>query len=307
MNTEISETDKKAISRIVLAGTISNVSTVIEHDLRRIQQALSDSILTHIILVESDSIDSTLEVVQKLAELDTRIEIISLGTLKNVIADRVERIRHCRQVYVERLREIQQLENLDYVVIADLDGMNSKIKRSDVNFSLKCGGWDVALSNQWFGYYDIFALRHPVWMPTNCFEDYHQARFDFMKMRKYRLGKLDPLLDYFFLDRLKVKYVYSRMLKISKSSQPIEVESGFGGFGIYKASVFVDCDYSIMSEQELGECEHISFSRQIRQKGYKIVIHPWLFNSYWNTYNVNKISMIRHLRALRRVIRDSVV
>lgn len=289
---------------IILAGTISNVATEISKDLNSIRRALSDHNLTHIILVESDSTDMTINVVQALASLDIRIEIVSLGELRKPIPDRVERIRYCRQIYVDRIREIQRNQPLDYVVIADFDGMNSRISKADINFSFSSDGWDVALSNQTFGYYDIFALRHPEWMPGNCFEEFYMARQELLSVKQFQGNFLGKFFSYYLSDRLKMKYVYSRMRRIPRSAQSIEVESGFGGFGIYRSRIFEECDYAIKLDKHLGECEHISLSRQLSEKGYTIFIHPWLINSNFNTYNINKITLIRHLRALRRFLKS---
>jgi len=290
-------------AQIVLVGTISNVASHLESELGRISRALSDHNLTNIILVESDSADETISITEALAILDTRIELITLGKLKTSIPDRIERIRHCRQVYVERLREIQKTRRIDFVVVADLDGMNSRISKKDINLSIESEGWDAALANQWLGYYDLLALRHPVWMPGNCFEEYYRAREKSLSVRKFA-NFVGAFHSYYLADQLKARYVYSKMIKIPRSAEAIEVDSGFGGFGIYKAQVFLDCDYAINSEIFYGECEHISLSRQMREDGYKIYIHPWLINSVWNTYNVNKFSVIRHIRALRRLIKS---
>lgn len=301
--TEISSTGV----RVVLVGTISNVALQLKSDIQKISEALSDNELFQIILVESDSTDSTIDIADALANLDNRIELISLGNLKEKIPDRVERIRYCRQVYVQRLREIQKSCRIDYVVVADMDGMNSSISKESVNRSIRFEGWDVALSNQWLGYYDLLALRHPTWMPGNCFEEYYRAREELFSTKRFWGNVLGRLFAYYLSDRLKVKHIYSRMIRVPRATQIIEVESGFGGFGIYRARVFMECDYTIPSKDFLGECEHISLSRQIRERGYTISIHPWMINSYWNTYNINKISIIRHLRALKRVINIPVV
>lgn len=293
---------KKA--QIVLVGTISNVASHLNSELSKISRAFDSHDLTDIILVESDSTDETINVSEALAILDTRIELITLGNLKNKIPDRVERIRHCRQVYVQRLREIQKTRPIDYVVVADLDGMNSRISKMDINHSLESEGWDAALANQWLGYYDLLALRHPIWMPGNCFEEYFRALEKNLAFKQFRNNYLGAFRSYYLADRLKAKYVYSRMIKIPRTADAIEVKSGFGGFGIYKAQVFLNCDYAINSEIFLGECEHITLSRQMSENGYKIYIHPWLINSFWNTYNVNKFSVIRHIRALRRLIKS---
>jgi hypothetical protein len=161
----------------------------------------------------------------------------------------------------------------------------------------------VALSNQTGGYYDLFALRHPEWMPRNCFEDYQSALQTLLEDKPVSRGKFSRLLLYVKSDQIKVQNVYSKMYKIPVTAQSVPVESGFGGFAIYKSDIFLTHDYGLDTKSFEGECEHITLSRKIRNSQFKIHIHPWLVNSHWNPYNLNRFAIIRHGRVIYKKIK----
>ncbi len=90
--------------KVIIAGTISNVSRTIEKELRRVSAAFIEYCVVEVILVESDSTDNTVDIVSSLDSPITNINLISLGDLKQQFPDRISRIRYCRQKYVERIR-----------------------------------------------------------------------------------------------------------------------------------------------------------------------------------------------------------
>ena len=221
-----------------------------------------------------------------------------MGVLGNQIPDRIARIRHCRNRYVEELRRLNILADVDYVFVADLDGMNSKVSRAGVRSSFSREGWSVVLANQLGGYYDLLALRHATWCPTDILRELRSeqdmieksnlSRFSIMKRGKRRLE----------FDRARKKVIYSKMRMISTSSDWIDVDSGFGGLGIYRSEVFADFDYTLKAEDAVYESEHVALSNRIVQSGGKIFINPRMINNFFNTYNINRIFAIRQIREI---------
>jgi len=102
------------------------------------------------------------------------------------------------------------------------------------------------------------------------------------------------------LNRARVEAIYSKMLRIKKDQGWVEVDSGFGGLGIYKAQLFEKFDYSLSDGDLTFESEHVAFSRKIRDSNQKIYINPELINSHFNTYNINRYFLIRQSRGLYR-------
>jgi len=90
--------------------------------------------------------------------------------LQTKITSRIERIAFCRNKY---LAELNYNKNIDYVVVADLDGINSRITKNSVLTCWKRDDWDVCTANQIGPYYDIYALRHPLWQNNDCLQEFN--------------------------------------------------------------------------------------------------------------------------------------
>jgi hypothetical protein len=130
--------------------------------------------------------------------------------------------------------------------------------------------WGGSLANQTGGYYDVLALRHPTWCPQDVLSELRELKtsinktplpfFAFIRRTKRRL-------EY---DRARNKAIYAKMVRIKRSEHWIEVNSGFGGLGIYRAGIFAKFDYSLREGDLDFESEHVAFSRRIIESGEKI-------------------------------------
>jgi hypothetical protein len=87
------------------------------------------------------------------------------------------------------------------------------------------------------------------------------------------------------------------MIRIKRNSPWIQVDSGFGGFAIYKSQLFLKYDYNTNGVLT-KESEHVALHSKIVGSGGKIFINPALINSNINTYNINKIFFVREFRRL---------
>jgi hypothetical protein len=267
----------------VVVGTIRNGAHSVKNDLQRILNALNEILPTCAFVVESDSTDNTVGELNSLSNLDTRIAYKSLGKVAPVIPDRINRLRFCRNAYVEEIRTNHKYRNCDLVVVADLDGINTEISARNITLALETSvNWDALTANQRAKYYDILALRHIYWSPNNWSSE--AAWFEVF------LGK-EKALQHTMIDR---------MLKIPVNYPPMEVQSAFGGFAIYKRWVFDSCDYSEDSTSDTDEIDHVSLSRKIRSHGGHVYIHPALINANWTEHS---ISSIRSLRILKKFVR----
>jgi hypothetical protein len=251
-----------------------------------------------IYLVESDSSDRTVAILNKISDCRENFNYISLGSLKSKIPDRIARIRFCRNRYVEEIRGINQELNTDFIVVADLDGMNSRISKKGFNSSFHRDDWSVTLANQLGGYYDLLALRHEKWCPMDVMDE--------LKSEQLKIDKADlPLYSIFRrlkrrmrFDQARKRAIYSKMKVIPWFADWIEVESGFGGLGIYQTEIFLNFDYSLSTSDKLNESEHVALSTRIRGDGGRIFINPRMVNNYFNTYNVNRYFLVRQFREI---------
>lgn len=116
------------MNKVILVGTISNAEKQFERDFERVYASLHFFEKIDVFIVESDSSDSTIGVLNRISKKTPNFNYVSLGNLKVAIPNRIERIRKCRNVYVEYVRNNIIFRQWDYVIVADLDGMNSALK-----------------------------------------------------------------------------------------------------------------------------------------------------------------------------------
>lgn len=279
---------------IIVVSTVRNVETNIIKEINNCKNALSSFKTIYFYLVESDSADGTLQKLSQLKQNIQNFSYISLGKLDLNFPDRLERIRYCRNIYINYVRSFSSEKIPRYVMVVDLDGMNNALNAKSIESCFVRKDWDVVLSNQTFGYYDILALRHQAWQTGDWTEEYNDRK---NKLEIQRSENWLARVKYFLaLDKLKSKVLYSKMIKIKKNSPWIEVQSGFGGAAIYKTNVLQKYDYS--KEFISIETDHVSLHRKLIRDGGKIFINPSFINSHFNTYNINRFFVIRILRTL---------
>jgi hypothetical protein len=289
------------MSSILVVGTISNVEKRLEKDLCKVVQSLKRFERIFVYLVESDSLDGTVELLEQIKKNTSNFEYISLGSLAEIYPNRIQRLRLCRNKYIPYIRDFIEDRKIDYVCIADLDGMNPKITSKAVDSCFDALlDWDVCFSNQLHGYSDLYALRCDDWVSTDVFEELaeSQSRLNSKFESKYWF-KLKPV-SFLVRDFLRKRIIYQRMHRISAKARWIPVNSAFGGLAIYKSNLFLTSDYGNPLDDSLRGSEHVELHRQMMVNRSKMYINPGLINANWNTYNVNRYFLVRHLRELTR-------
>jgi hypothetical protein len=192
----MSEIDNKIKAKDVLvAGLARNCASSLKADVLRLQHSLVDFNQVYWLIIESDSSDDTLVKLEELTAEIPCFNYISLGVLSEKYPLRTERIAFCRNTYIKELKENPIYKQIEFVIVADFDGINNLISKKAIATCFTRDDWDVCTSNQQGRYYDIWALRHKVWCPNDCWE---QASF----FQRYGL------------DKIKAQYsaVYSKML-----------------------------------------------------------------------------------------------
>jgi hypothetical protein len=267
-------------SKVLIVGLARNCQDTIEREVQIINSAFSEAETVNWLVIESDSDDETLATLEKLSE-NVEFAFITLGKLRKQYPKRTERIAKCRNRYLQELRVNKKYDNIDYVVVADLDGVNSELTKTAVKSCWKFAEeWDACFANQSKVYYDIWALRHKTWCPNDCWQTYE-----------------------FFLNHGMSKHralhaaVYSRMLNIDSNEDPIEVNSAFGGLGIYKKHAILASAYIGLDDNKEEICEHVNLHTTMRDKGLKLYIIPSLINCGW-------IEHSKHLRFRAKTINN---
>lgn len=250
------------MSSFLIVGLVRNCAQSVRSEVLRLEQAFAGAHNISWLFIESDSEDRTVEVLRELEKERSNFSYISLGSLRHKYPKRTERIAFCRNQYLDFIANDPSCGEVDYVVVADLDNVNTRITAAGVKSCWKRGDWDVCCANQDGPYYDIWALRHPLWSPNDCWEQAKQLQ---------ALG----------LSRFKSIFVsvYARMVYIPTNSDWIEVDSAFGGLAIYRKSVLGSVSYNGLGQSGEEICEHVSLHKMIRSGSGKIFINPALINA----------------------------
>lgn len=268
-----------AEASIIVVGTVRNGEKTIKADVDRIGAALSSFKNVQWLVVESDSDDATVSELESLKRTLPGFDYLALGALRSEFPKRTERLAFCRNTYAEAIRAPGAYAAVDYVAVADLDGINSTISAAAVESCWQRDDWDVCAANQGGPYYDIWTLRHSDWCPGDCMREY---RF----LRRFTANA----------GRARYATVLSRMITIPADSEWIEVDSAFGGFAIYRRNWFDLADYVGVAEDGEEVCEHVSFNISLRRHGAKLYINPQLINAELTPH-------AQHLRFPRSAIR----
>jgi hypothetical protein len=247
---------------ILITGIVKDVATTLMSDIERLSMAFSRFSEISWFLVESNSTDKSLEILSKLSLEMSNFHYVSIEPRKDPKKSRTEDLAEARNRYVEEVKQNPQFSSLEYVVISDFNNLNRSLSKPAVDSCFEAEvDWDVCCANQSGKYYDIWALRHPLWSPNDCWDSHAFFRkHTFVPETSLRIA------------------VNSRMLRIKKSSDWIEVDSAFGGLAIYKKSVILNAFYQGLTANQKPICEHVPFNLQIRQQGGRIFINPKFIN-----------------------------
>ena len=267
--------------RALVVGTVRNASKFVTADISRIIQALEPIIPAFAFVVESDSEDDTVEKLKTLCAVDSRVQFVSLGSLEHLFPERLARLKHCRNVYLDQIRNNPIYSDCDLIVVADLDGINTAISQKEMRLALETKiKWDVLAANQSGPYYDILALRHPYWSPNSFVTEMEWLRPFIGKKAAWRHALGD------------------RMIRINPSLPPIEVDSAFGGLCIYKRWILEKFDYSDDAPGAVADTDHVILNRKAKTEGALIYIHPGLVNSKWTTHSLDAVAIIRFFKSV---------
>jgi hypothetical protein len=260
---------------IVLASVAKDICSSFLTDYKIVMDAFRDFEVVQWIVVESNSGDNSATFLLDFAKRHPVIKVISLGTDDKQVM-RTTSIAKARNRYLSEFLDICKHTTIDNLVVIDLNELNKKLNRTAVLSCFKRNDWAAVCANQSGPYYDIYALRHDSWSPNDCWLSYSQ-------MRKVYNQKLKM-----FWDKALWHSVYSRMIKIKKSSEWIQVHSAFGGVAIYDSGFLADSRYNGETDAGDAVCEHVSFNLGIEKAGGKIFINPEFINFATTNHSLRK-------------------
>ena len=291
--------------KILLVGTVSDVAKTLNKELQVVLKALNIFDHIDIFLVESDSNDQTIKILNEIKSQNHNFNFITLGQLRQRYPNRLRRIAHCRNVYVDYIRNFYQISKWNYVAVADLDGMNFRLNKKGIMscFDTKVI-WDGIMANQKFGYYDVFALRAENWVEKDCFEEVNHLKKTLIAPRVHKNTIINFILNFHHFDKIRRLCIYDKMKILRRNIGLIEVTSAFGGFALYNPKVFLHTKYSCINGLE---SEHVYLHRSATEKEFKFYINPRLINNYFNPYNLNRFFFIRLAREVKKFIEPNKI
>lgn len=274
---------------LVVVGCVRNGARTVRRAVETLARATTNFASVRFLIVESDSVDTTILELRCLRNELSCLEFTSLGPLAQRLPERTERIAACRNRYLDELRNDPRYAAVDYVMVADLDGVNQDLTAEAVASCWATNApWDVVTANQRDAYYDIWALRHGAWCPDDCHRQYSQLRA--------LLGR----------ERAQAIAIHSRMARLSAKAEWIEVDSAFGGLAIYRREVLLaGCYRGTLDGWPV--CEHVPLHAELRARGCRIFINPALINAHRTDHSVRiglRVRLRRQLEALGKRVRS---
>jgi hypothetical protein len=250
--------------RAVFAGTARNCSRFLPKIFQNVLRLAALYEDAAFVIAENDSDDETKSMLRSWLCRRSRGHLIELDTLTAAEPRRTQRIATARNAYLDLILSRTYCD-YDHLIILDFDDVNAlPISIEDflasVNFLESKPAAAGVFANQAMAYYDTYSLRHAIWCPGDCWKQV-AARPRWMP-----------------LGVAQILYVHRRQFSIPAEARPIRVRSAFGGLGIYKMSMIIDCRYDGLDIDGGEVCENVAFNQQVCDKGGELYIYPKLLN-----------------------------
>ena len=244
--------------KLIVAGIVRNNASYLNNIFKNIKNISSLFSDVKCIFVESDSNDNSLSMLNQFALEQKNTDVITLGKLQNTHPYRTQRTALCRNIYLEKVEQLK--EEYPLLLVLDMDDVNSyPIQAESILSNFNYDDWDMITANNPDGYYDIWALRHPIWMPYDCWKAVGD-RPAFMSNE----------------DAINI-HVRSRIIKIDVNHPLIPVESAFSGMAFIKTESIKGARHIglIQNNGVIQEIvEWVYFCKSIKEGKAKIYINP---------------------------------
>jgi len=262
---------------VILCGICRDVANVIELNLIRLYRIASAFKDYKIIIYENDSKDTTRLILEEYAKANDKFHFITGKMDDSEYKDLVDNgkdtdhffrataIANCRNEYLKYIKNLEDIDNFDTVMVFDLD--------------LR-GGWSYE------GIAHSFQMLEELDPNIGCISangklsDYYNER---------DLEDVDPKNHLFFdswafrmlNEEEPVNVQRFNGINLSRMDDLVEVNSNFSGLAIYKKEAILPCIYGSKKWSDgVVDCDHPFLHRQMRNNGWKIIINPSMLSSY---------------------------
>lgn len=264
--------------RVIFAACARNCAPHLPAVLRNIERVSTLFADSAFVFVENDSSDGTRLILEKWGAGRPNFHLFKLDGLAARIPQRTVRLELARNACVEFIRVTPELRGFDYVIVLDCDEVAerdiplARITRA-LEFLEEQDAHAGVFANNIGPYYDMWALRQNTLCPGDVWEEV-----------------VDYSLSHDVTDDVAFQETFEkRMLSFDPSREPVEVDSAFNGFGIYKMG-FVRKNpnpylgYKTKAIVRGGQsgiirlqiCEHVHHNLGIRSAGGRLFILPYL-------------------------------
>jgi FkbM family methyltransferase len=246
---------------VVFAGCARDCDAHLKGVLENIERWSGRVTTAATVIVENDSKDGTRDTLGRWARAQPNRVLLTIEGLGSVTS-RTGRLALARNAYLDFIAA-NPIRAADFLVVLDFDAVNSE-PISEIAFGNAIGllaqnpGVAAVFACSDPAYYDIWPLRHPEWCPGDVWVEVREER------------ELPPALAV-------ERYVYSRQVVIPETAQPIQVQSAFGGLGIYRSSAIQGARYDGVTASGVECSEHVPFNAKVAERGTLLIL-PTLRN-----------------------------
>ncbi len=268
--------------QIVFCGCARDCAAYLPAVLANIQALAARFPGSACLFVENDSADDTAALLGAFCQQQGPAnQLLALEGLAQQIPQRTVRLAMARNALIAGLRQWYADGRYTLMVMLDLDDVNTRpwdLDAIEARIAWMHQQQDVVavFPNQLDHYYDLWALREPERCPGDAWEEV----FD----HAMRHGCSDQeAFDQTFRQRI---------FTLPVDAPPMEVDSAFGGLGIYRMQAVLNnpAAYSgeavkvwgSMDQPQVARwqrCEHVSFHLGLRQQGGRLLVLPDLINA----------------------------
>jgi glycosyltransferase involved in cell wall biosynthesis len=265
--------------KATFVGCVKNSADALPEVLKNIERLANEFSEVAYIFVENDSNDETLPIIRKWGEDRQQFTIHSLTGLDQIIRQRTLRLETCRNLYLTALKSTVPVCPEDVVIMMDMDNVNAEPIdlagfRSALRYLDKKSDLAAVTATQAGAYYDLWALRHPQFFNKDIWEDVLDVALAKNLVDQAAFDEVMATCDTSFISR----------------NRPTEVDSAFGGLGVYKFEALQRNPLSYCGQHtkfllagsanffRMQRCEHVNFHIGFKLLGKKVEIHPDLIN-----------------------------
>lgn len=246
--------------KIIFVGCVKNITGYNNAFKNTIEETYKTFDNVSFYLIESDSNDDTINILNEFKNNHKNFNFISLGNLSRNITKRTERIAYCRNKYLEYI--YKNSIKYDLLCVLDMDNdfkyPNKKITTDILNKFLKdenCYGITCNTPT----YYDIWALRD-----NECKSDcWIRIRYDVIRGIPLQLSKENNIKKY--------------QKKINVNNKWEIKKSAFNGLAFYKINDLLEYKPIYCGSQKFGKeyyelCEHVHFHDLLNKTSKKYLM-----------------------------------